>query len=243
MRVQLLMLIGGLVIASSMSLAIAKTIRTERIEVPTAEGSDPVRPAVPAVPKSAIENPTAPTEKATQPAPTGDPGDAGENKSPSADGKSKIPVIHYGDAGLPDLVQRMRDSIIEAAKSGVIENLRPVLESNEMPPTLSFGGVEDPIEHLKTVSGDAEGREVMAILMEVLEAGWVHMDKGTPQEMYVWPYFAHYPLHELSPSQFVELFKIVTAGDYQDMESFGAYIFYRVGIGPDGTWHFFVAGD
>jgi hypothetical protein len=27
------------------------------------------------------------------------------------------------------------------------------------------------------------------------------------------------------------------------MLAFGVYSFYRVGIGPDGTWHFFVAGD
>jgi hypothetical protein len=27
------------------------------------------------------------------------------------------------------------------------------------------------------------------------------------------------------------------------MKQFGAYIFYRVGIAPDGQWAFFVAGD
>ena len=43
--------------------------------------------------------------------------------------------------------------------------------------------------------------------------------------------------------QRVELFKIVTAGDFDDMKQFGAYIFYRVGITPAGQWTFFVAGD
>ena len=33
------------------------------------------------------------------------------------------------------------------------------------------------------------------------------------------------------------------SGDYDDMKSYGAYIFYRVGITPDGHWQFFVAGD
>jgi hypothetical protein len=51
------------------------------------------------------------------------------------------------------------------------------------------------------------------------------------------------PLDRLTPPQRVELFKIVTAGDYEDMKSYGAYIFYRVGITPDGRWQFFVAGD
>jgi len=27
------------------------------------------------------------------------------------------------------------------------------------------------------------------------------------------------------------------------MKAFGTYIFYRVGITPDGHWAFFVAGD
>jgi hypothetical protein len=43
--------------------------------------------------------------------------------------------------------------------------------------------------------------------------------------------------------QRVELFRIVTGADYKDMVEFGAYAFYRVGIAPDGTWHFFVSGD
>jgi hypothetical protein len=38
------------------------------------------------------------------------------------------------------------------------------------------------------------------------------------------------------------LFRIITGNDYKEMQDFGAYIFYRLGIGPDGTWHFFVAG-
>ena len=96
---------------------------------------------------------------------------------------------------------------------------------------------------MKTQSNDGEGREVMAITPEVLEAGYVHVDKGTPQEMYVWPYFAQYPIDQLTPPQTIELFKIVTSLEYTEMKEFGAYNFYRVGVGSDGTWHFFVAGD
>ena len=51
------------------------------------------------------------------------------------------------------------------------------------------------------------------------------------------------PLRELTPAQKVELFKIVTGSDYRAMQDFGAYIFYRLGIAPDGTWHFFVSGE
>lgn len=154
------------------------------------------------------------------------------------------PDVFYDPGLLPDPVRTMRDKILEAALSGDIEKLRTVIQMNETPPVFSFGDDGgDPIGAMKSQSNDGEGREVMAILAEVLEAGYVHVDKGTPQEMYVWPYFAQYPITELSPAQTIELFKIVTSFEYNEMKEFGAYNFYRVGIGPDGTWHFFVAGD
>ena len=85
--------------------------------------------------------------------------------------------------------------------------------------------------------------EALSILITVLETAFVHVDVGTPQEIYLWPYFARLPLKALTPPQRVELFRIVTGADYRDMVEFGAYSFYRVGIAPDGTWQFFVAGD
>jgi hypothetical protein len=41
----------------------------------------------------------------------------------------------------------------------------------------------------------------------------------------VWPYFFAVPLEELTAPQRVELFTLVTAGDYEEMKNFGAYIF------------------
>ena len=100
-----------------------------------------------------------------------------------------------------------------------------------------------PIAFLKSSSGDEGGREILAILTEVLEAGFVHVDAGTANDMYVWPYFAYYPVDKLTPPQLVELFKLVYAGDYEDMKAYGTYIYYRVGISPDGRWQFFIAGE
>ncbi|MXN66041.1 hypothetical protein GR183_14095 [Stappia sp. GBMRC 2046] len=154
-----------------------------------------------------------------------------------------LPEIRYGEEGLPKPVSRMRAQILEAAYSGDVERMRMVLEANEVMPTLTFGEMDDPVEFLKESSGDGQGYEILAILTEILEAGWIKVDEGTAQEMYVWPYFARYPLSELTPEQKVEMYRIVTAGDVADMETFGAWIFYRVGIGPDGTLHYFVAGD
>ncbi|NBN64356.1 hypothetical protein [Pannonibacter tanglangensis] len=154
-----------------------------------------------------------------------------------------VPDVKYGTAELPAPVARMRDQLIEAARSGDIEKMRMVLEGNEMMPTLSLTEIGDPIEFLRASSGDGNGQEILAILLDVLEAGWVKTDAGTPQEMYVWPYFARYPFDKLSPQQKVEMYRIITAGDFAEMDAYGAWLFYRVGIGPDGTLHYFVAGE
>ena len=145
---------------------------------------------------------------------------------------------------LPFPTRRMHELLLEAAKSGDIERLRPYIGYGDDVTMLSLGGIdEDPISFLKSLSGDSEGHELLAILAEVLETGFVHMDAGTEQEIFVWPYFFAQPLDKLTPAQRVELFSVVTYGDYEDMAAFGAYIFYRVGITPEGRWRFFVAGD
>ena len=156
----------------------------------------------------------------------------------------ELPEISYDLEALPFPTRRMHQLILEATKSGDIEKLRAYIGVGDSMTMLSLGEQEgDPIEFLKKEAGDKEGHEILAILEEVLEAGYVHLDKGTDRELFVWPYFFAYPLDKLTAPQMVELFSIVTYGDYQDMKDFGGYIFYRVGITSTGRWTFFVAGD
>lgn len=163
---------------------------------------------------------------------------------PGEEPDEPIPDVIYDVELLPEPVRRMRALIMEACLTGDIEQLRPLISTGEGGTQLSFGSVAgDPVEFLRELSGDDEGQEILAILYEVLAAGFVRLDEGAPNEMYVWPYFFAVPLEQLDSRQRVELFKLVTAGDYEDMKNFGAYIFYRVGISPEGRWLFFVAGD
>jgi hypothetical protein len=150
-----------------------------------------------------------------------------------------VPVVFYDPDMLPTPVRRLREQIIEAAATGDPEKLRPIFDAQDRPPDLGPTDVDDPIAWLVSLSGDAEGREILAIIIEVLEAGFVHVDVGTPDEMYLWPYFARYPVDELTPPQLVELFKLVYAGDYEDMIAYGFYTSFRAGISPDGTWRYF----
>lgn len=162
-------------------------------------------------------------------------------ESPSVE---ELPEISYDLEALPFPTRRMHELILEATKSGDIEKLRTYIGTGESSTMLSLGGYDgDPINFLKQESGDDNGHETLAILQDILEAGYVHLDKGTDRELYVWPYFFAYPLDKLTDPQMVELFRIVTYGDFQDMKDFGGYIFYRAGITPTGRWTFFVAGD
>jgi hypothetical protein len=181
--------------------------------------------------------------EATQPAEPDAPVPDTEQAQPD-EADEPPPEVSYDLSRLPEPVRRMHDRLLEAAKSGEVEALRPFLRTGSSATQLTLGTMEgDPIAFLKQQAGDEGGQEILAILEEVLSAGYVHMDAGEPEELYVWPYFFAYPIDRLDARQRVELFKIVTAGDYEDMKNFGGYIFYRVGIDPEGRWVFFVAGD
>ncbi len=151
--------------------------------------------------------------------------------------------VHKGLEGLPPAVAKMRQRLIDAAYSGDLQRLKIVMQSNETLPIFSVNEVRDPIEYLKTQSGDGQGLELLAILTDLLESSWAHVNAGKPQEMYVWPAYAALPLDHLEPGQLVELYKIVTSSDLEEMKSSGRYTFYTVGIGPDGTWHWFKPAD
>jgi hypothetical protein len=155
----------------------------------------------------------------------------------------KISDVLTDLAALPPPVARMRAKIIEAARTGDLDKLVTVMQTNETMPIFSFANERDPAAYWRTNYPESGGIEVLSILLEILDMGFVHVDAGTPQDMYVWPYFAYLPLKDLTPAQKVELFKVVTGSDYRAMQDFGAYIFYRMGIAPDGTWHFFVSGE
>jgi len=154
---------------------------------------------------------------------------------------SGAPEVIADSARLPSAVAQTRDRILAAARTGNIQNLAAVVRLNET--VISLSGDRSPVAYWKANYPDSEGVEVLAILITILKTPFVHVDQGTPQEVYVWPYFARMPLQSLSPEQRVELFRIVTGGDYKQMLGGDAYMFFRLGIAPDGSWQFFVTGN
>ena len=155
------------------------------------------------------------------------------------------PEVGYGTDRLPGPVQDMREAILSAVRSGRIEELRHAWELNELKPDLGAASVGDPVAHWRQISGDGEGREILAALAEILDAGYVVLPLGRDLEnnrLYVWPYFAEVPLDKLSPAQEVELLRLVSPTALKDMRSAGKYTHWRIVIGADGTWHSFRRG-
>ncbi len=171
-------------------------------------------------------------------APSADP-----NAAKSAPADSKPAEIIRDMTKLPAPVKHMREQLVEAAASGDIARLRALMGTGATQTQVMNGEFEDPIETLKSFSGDAEGQEILAILLDILSTGAAHFDVGTPDEAYVWPYFAGKQLSTLTPPERVDLLRIVTAGDLAGMEENGNYNFFRAGISPDGKWKFFSGGD
>ncbi|MFC3218019.1 hypothetical protein ACFOEZ_03195 [Tianweitania populi] len=214
----------------------------------------PSEPSTPSIQRTPLPLPNVNDGETTAPdAQPGqdDPDDSGDEPQtspsavhPRADPDSPPPEIVYDLQRLPEPVKRMHQLIIDACKSGDLEKLRSLIGNGDSQTQLTLGEIDgDPIDFIRQLAGDDQGQEILAILEEILEAGYVHVDAGTPEELYVWPYFFALPLDKLTPAQRVELFRIVTAGDFEEMKSIGAYIFYRVGITPEGRWSFFVAGE
>jgi hypothetical protein len=216
---------------------------------PPIVASPPLLPGGTLVPEGGevVREPLTPVETVPLPLPIPDVPGAAANPDitgpVAADPTSVTPALS-DLLVLPEPVRRSRELLLEAAKTGDIEKLRPLLGVGADATQLSVTDIEgDPIEYLKGQAGDAEGQEILAIMLDLLEAKFVHTDIGTTEELYVWPYFVERQLDKLAPAERVDLFRIVTAGDYEDMKTFGAYNFYRIGISPEGRFVFFVSGD
>lgn len=154
-----------------------------------------------------------------------------------------LPEIYYTDQVLPSPVLRTRNALLQAARSGNLEKLRPILDAGDTKTIVSFGSDDDAITYWKDSSVDGTGRDILADMIKVFSSGFVHINAGTADDLYIWPYHFVYPIDKLTPEQEVELFLLIPAQYREDMVEAGGYIGFRAGISPNGFLMFFVAGD
>jgi hypothetical protein len=164
----------------------------------------------------------------------------------------KPPEISRDVEALPAEVRRMRALILDAARSGDAEALRRPIERNEVPP--SFGReaqpsargpatADDLIRLFRQRSGDGEGRETMGQIVNLLAVGYARIAAGPGRELFLWPYIAALDPRLLTPEQEVDAYRILHAGAVREWREKGRYPGWRLGVGQDGTWHFFHGAD
>lgn len=140
----------------------------------------------------------------------------------------------------------MRETILAAARTGNIAEMKLALELNEMKPELAETNVTDPIDFWKKKSADGEGREILAVLWTLLESSFVAVPLGRDIEnnkIYIWPAIAEKPFDLWTPRDNVELLRLVSSAEAGQMQSKKRYTGWRLAIGADGTWHSFKAGQ
>jgi hypothetical protein len=170
---------------------------------------------------------------------TSSPPDVATTDATQAPSQSSAPDVLYDFNALPDPVKRMLTRIAGAAESGNIEAMRTVFESNELKPMVAESFVDDPIAFWKKQSADGTGRDVLAAMLNVLASGYVRVRDGK-DEIFIWPYFASVDLKKLTPTQEVELYRIVPPGLALAMKQSGIYSYYRLGVSPTGVWQYFL---
>lgn len=141
-------------------------------------------------------------------------------------------------SSVPQPVAQTLVEIVEAAKVCDFDTLEAVAGENF---TASFGG--DDASDLWTYE-EEQGYEPMRWLMSILDLPHGTVDTGD-ETMYVWPAAAaHLGEWDTIPGEDLEALRsLYTDRELSDMENWGGYIGYRLGITETGVWSFFVAGD
>jgi hypothetical protein len=132
--------------------------------------------------------------------------------------------------GLPDKVNSKHSALLEAARSGDYEQLRPLIPDRF---AYSFGAPEgDAIDYWKNIV-ERSGERPIEILARILDMPYT-LYRGT----YIWPF-----AYDKQPGDLTAYERRIL-GDLAD--DFGAgtgYLGWRAGIERDGRWVFFIAGD
>jgi hypothetical protein len=143
---------------------------------------------------------------------------------------------------LPQNVADLRDAILAAAHSGNIDELKIAFDMSGTLPDIGIPAADDPIKALKAKSADGQGHEILAALVELLNMPPVTQPFGSDIEnnlVYVWPYLAGRPLDKLTPSEDVDLHRLVSPAKAAEMHEKKRWMWWCLVIAADGNWLMF----
>ena len=140
---------------------------------------------------------------------------------------------------LPPNVIDMRDMILSAVHSGRIEDLQTAIDQNELPPECGAPKGTAMIDYLRTTSADGAGREILAILDNLLQSDPASLPIGRDPEnnsVFIWPAISEADLGSLTPAQEVSLYRLMPVAEAKAMIAAKKWTWWRLAIGADGTW-------
>jgi hypothetical protein len=156
---------------------------------------------------------------------------------------AELPVtVEYGANRLPVNVAEMREAILAAALSGDLKELLIPIQWNELPPDFGEKPVKETLSDWQKQSHDGSGREMLALLADILSGPYAVRRQGADVEnakIFIWPAVAELPLDKLTPPLEVALLRIASGDEVKRMKKAGRYDGYGLAIGADGTWHAF----
>ena len=163
--------------------------------------------------------------------------------SPHGGAPPPAAVSRVENGDLPRPVREMRDMILAAVATGQLDELIGAIEWNEIRP--DFGEPAGDVSwsaHLKSLSADGTGGDVLEIIGRILALPAARLPVGRDFEnnaLYVWPYLAERPLDNLSPSEADDLGRLLPEAVAREVRAQKRWVWWRLAIGADGTWHVF----
>jgi hypothetical protein len=154
-----------------------------------------------------------------------------------------MPEISSDLSLLPEPVRAKREALIAAARSGDVEALRPIIEAQQSPPTVSYGDPDDAVAYLKDASEDDDGRQILGLLIDLLDQPFAYYPDGEGETYYIWPYLSQLDPTTLTPEQEVDAYRLLNTEQLQELRDLEAWYYWRVFISEGGEWSAFVAGD
>lgn len=152
-------------------------------------------------------------------------------------------LVNGDTTELPDAVQATIAVMLAAARSGDVEALQAIIDEQERPIQLGFGGASSASEFALANSQTGDGLDVLADLVDILELPFEAVDDGEGGKFYVWPYLNGADLTALEPADKVAAYQLVAPDALPDFIEYGGWLAMRTIIDEDGTWQAWVLGD
>lgn len=153
-------------------------------------------------------------------------------------------IVSGDAAALPEAVRATRDAMLAAAKGADLAGLQAIIDAQGKPIQLGFGGAETAAEFATGNSQTADGLDVLADLVDILEAPYAKVADSEGGSFFIWPYLAGVEdLSALTDADKVVAYQLITPDALVDFADYGGWLGFRTIIDDDGTWQAWVAGD